>query len=416
VTLNGWSIGVVFPVDEFMADSTHLSRVIAFLAGIGIVVLLIILIIIAQSITRPLRQLTAASEKFAEGDFGVELPVINSKDEIGRLNTSFISMQKKLAQTISDLREASEQLQQSNEKLEEYNRNLEQKVNERTTELRQKHDELDAAFQKLKAAQAQLVQSEKMASLGQLTAGIAHEIKNPLNFVNNFSELSVELTQEMLDEIAKLSGSLEAKEMDYLVGIIRDLQGNVKKINDHGKRADSIIRGMLLHSRGKSGERQPADLNAMLAEYVNLGYHGMRATDNTFNIKIESDYDPAMKPVTVVPQDISRVFLNMINNACYATAQKKKELPDSYFPLLKVSTRDLGETVEIRIRDNGKGMPPTVAEKVFNPFFTTKPAGSGTGLGLSISYDIIVQQHHGRIEVDSVEGEFAEFIITLPKT
>ncbi len=415
VTLNGWSIGVVFPVDEFMADATHLSWVIGMLASGGFVVLLILLITIARSITRPLRQLTLASEKFARGDFEVELPAIRSKDEIGRLNTSFISMQRQLAQTIRELREASEQLLRSNEKLEEYNRTLEQKVDERTLELRQKHDELDSAFQELKAAQAQLVQSEKMASLGQLMAGIAHEIKNPLNFVNNFSELSSELILEMLEELNKLSGSLEPKDMEYLSGIIGDLQGNVKKINEHGKRADSIIRGMLLHSRGKSGERQPTDLNSMLAEYVNLGYHGMRATDNTFNIKLESDYDPDLGLVTVVPQDISRVFLNMINNACYSTSQKKKELLESYFPALKVSTKNLGDHVEIRIRDNGKGMPAAVAEKVFNPFFTTKPAGSGTGLGLSISYDIIVQQHRGQIIVDSVEGEYAEFIITLPK-
>ncbi|MEI7723817.1 MAG: ATP-binding protein [Bacteroidota bacterium] len=416
VTLNGWAIGVVFPVDEFMADATHLSWVIGMLAAGGFVVLLILLILIARSITSPLRQLTLASEKFAQGDFDMELPVIHSKDEIGRLNTSFISMQKQLAQTIRELREASEQLQRSNEKLEDYSRTLEQKVDERTVELRQKHNELDAAFQKLKSAQAQLVQSEKMASLGQLTAGIAHEIKNPLNFVNNFSELSVELAQELLEELGKHSGNIPPKDMEYFTGIISDLKSNVQKINDHGKRADSIIRGMLLHSRGKSGERQPTDLNAMLAEYVNLGYHGMRATDNTFNIKMESDYDPQLGMVTVVPQDISRVFLNMINNAFYSTVQKKKELKDSYFPLLKVSSKNLGNDVEIRIRDNGKGMPAEVAEKIFNPFFTTKPAGSGTGLGLSISFDIIVQQHRGQIRVDSVEGEFAEFIIILPKT
>ncbi len=416
VTLNGWSIGVVFPVDEFMADATHLSRVIAILAASGFVILLILLIAIARSITKPLRKLTLASEKFAQGDFEVELPHIHSKDEIGRLNTSFIFMQKQLAQNIQNLRDASAQLKESNEKLEDYSRTLEQKVDERTLELKQKHDELDAAFQNLKAAQVQLVQSEKMASLGQLTAGIAHEIKNPLNFVNNFSELSVELTQEMLEELDKLSDRLDEKDMEYFTGIITDLQGNVKKINDHGKRADSIIRGMLLHSRGKSGDRQPTDLNTMLAEYVNLGYHGMRATDNSFNIKIESSYDLEAGLIDVVPQEISRVFLNMINNAFYSTAQKKKELTDSYFPLLNVSTKNLGDTLEIRIRDNGKGMPASVAEKVFNPFFTTKPAGSGTGLGLSISYDIVVQQHRGQIVVDTMEGEFAEFIITLPKS
>lgn len=415
VTLNGWSICIVFPVDEFMADANHLSMVIFGLGAGGFLVLLILLIFIARSITSPLRRLTIASEKFAQGDFDVKLPDIHSRDEIGRLNQAFISMQQRLAETIGNLKEASEQLLLSNEKLEEYNRNLEQKVNERTSELKQKHDELDSAFQKLKAAQAQLVQSEKMASLGQLTAGIAHEIKNPLNFVNNFSELSVELATELLEEIDKLEGALEPKDIDYLKGIIGDIQANVKKINDHGKRADSIIRGMLLHSRGKSGERQPADINAMLAEYVNLGYHGMRASDNTFNIKIESDYDPLVGMVTVIPQDISRVFLNMINNAFYSTAQKKKELKDSYFPLLRVVTKNFEDHVEIRIHDNGKGMLKEVADKVFNPFFTTKPAGSGTGLGLSISFDIIVQQHQGQIRVDSKEGEYAEFIITLPK-
>jgi len=414
VKLNGWSVGVVFPVDEFMADATKLSWMIALLAAGSFVILLILLIAIARSITSPLRRLTVATEEFAMGNFDVALPVIKSHDEIGRLNTSFISMQQKLASTIHDLRVASEKLIESNEKLEEYNRTLEQKVDERTLELRQKHAELDQAFQKLKSAQAQLVQSEKMASLGQLTAGIAHEIKNPLNFVNNFSELSTELTVELMEELEKLAGKLDPKEMDYLNGIISDIQSNVKKINEHGKRADSIIRGMLLHSRGKSGERQPTDLNAMLAEYVNLGYHGMRATDNTFNIKLENSYDPGLGMVTVVPQDISRVFLNMINNAFYSTAQKKKELLDAYFPVLKVTTRRDTDHIEIRIHDNGKGMSAETASKIFNPFFTTKPAGSGTGLGLSISYDIIVQQHGGKISVNSKEGEYAEFIITLP--
>jgi signal transduction histidine kinase len=289
-------------------------------------------------------------------------------------------------------------------------------VDERTTELRAKNQELDAAFNHLKAAQAQLVQSEKMASLGQLTAGIAHEIKNPLNFINNFSELSVELVKEMLEEMEKLSSCLGEKEAEYMKGILLDIEGNVKKINDHGKRADSIIRGMLLHSRGKSGERMPTDLNALLAEHVNLGYHGMRATDSSFNIKIESDYDQSMQLVNVIPQDLSRVFLNTINNACYSTHQKKKELRDAYFPILRVSTKDLGDKAEIRIWDNGKGIPKTVLEKIFNPFFTTKPAGSGTGLGLSISFDIVVQEHQGQVTVDSKEGEYAEFVITIPKS
>jgi len=416
VPANGWSVVVVFPVDEFMVDVYKLSRNLIKMATAGSILIFLVVLMISRSITKSLRRLTGAAEKFAEGDFTMALPPIRSKDEIGRLNNSFIYMQETLANTIHDLQKASEELRISHEQLEEYNRTLEQKVDERTAELKSKNDELDAAFNRLKAAQAQLVQSEKMASLGQLTAGIAHEIKNPLNFINNFSELSVELVQEILAESDKLTSGIGEKEADYIKGILQDIEGNVKKIHDHGKRADSIIRGMLLHSRGKSGERMPTDVNALLAEYVNLGYHGMRATDSSFNIKIESDYDQSLPPLNVIPQDLSRVFLNMINNSCYSTHQKKKEFRDAYFPILKVATKDLGDKAEFRIWDNGKGMPKAVLEKIFNPFYTTKPAGSGTGLGLSISFDIIVQEHQGKIEVDSKEGEYAEFVITIPKT
>lgn len=271
--------------------------------------------------------------------------------------------------------------------------------------------ELTAA---LDAAQAQLVESEKLATLGQLTAGIAHELKNPLNFVNNFSELSQELAGELMEEIDQFSGRIEPKEADYLKNILNDIIDNLKKINQHGKRADSIIRGILLQSHGKAGEMQPTDLNALLAEYVALAYHGLRATDNTFNIKIETGYDPSVGQVNVVPQDMSRVFLNLINNACYSTAQKKAELKDSYSPVLEVSTLREPDKITIRIRDNGKGIPQNVLERIFKPFFTTKPAGSGTGLGLSISREIIVQEHHGELVANSVEGEYAEFVITLP--
>ena len=267
----------------------------------------------------------------------------------------------------------------------------------------------------LKDARKQLVECEKMATLGQLTAGIAHEIKNPLNFIKNFSELTLELVEELNGEVAKLAKTMGQDEVEYLNGILADMNGNLLKISEHGKRADSIIRGMLLYAHGKSGERVPTDVNAMLAEYVGLGYHGLRASDNTFNIKIEQDHDPSVGMVSIVPQDIGRVFLNLINNACYATHQKKIAQPVNYSPVLKTSTRNLGDQVEIRIRDNGNGIPASLMEKIFNPFFTTKPAGSGTGLGLSISFDIIVNQHHGDIRVETIEGEFAEFIIRLPK-
>jgi signal transduction histidine kinase len=266
----------------------------------------------------------------------------------------------------------------------------------------------------LKEARKQLEECEKMATLGQLTAGIAHEIKNPLNFIKNFSELTLELIQELNLEMEKLSSSLDPKSVEYLKGILADMNGNLMKISEHGKRADSIIRGMLLYSHGKSGERVSTDINAMLAEFVSLVYHGLRASDNTFNVKIEHDYDPAVGMVRVVPQDIGRVFLNLISNACYSTHQKKKSSPASYTPILKTSTRKLGDRVEIRIRDNGNGIPPSLTEKIFQPFFTTKPTGSGTGLGLSISFDIVVNQHHGEIRIETAEGEFAEFIVLLP--
>lgn len=287
-------------------------------------------------------------------------------------------------------------------KLDQNNRILEQKI-----------EDLAAS---LKAAQSQLLQSEKLASLGQLTAGIAHELKNPLNFVNNFSELSLELTAELLEEINKLAVSINPKEADYLKNILEDLEGNVTKILQHGKRAESIIRGILLQSHGKPGEMLPTDLNALLAEYVALGYHGLRASDNTFNIKIESDYDPSIGLVNIVPQDMSRVFLNLINNACYSTAQKKTEFKDSYSPVLKVITQKAPDKIIIRIWDNGNGIPQAILDRIFNPFFTTKPAGSGTGLGLSISYDIVVLEHHGELKAESTEGEYAQFVITLPIT
>jgi len=415
VPLNNWSVGIVFPVDELMADVNNLYlNLIALVLG-GLVFILIVIVVISRSITKPLRGLTQAASRFALGDFDVTLPRIRSKDEIGRLNTSFIYMQETLASTLSDLREASANLQISNEKLEDYNRTLEQKVEARTAELKEKHKELDASFNELKAAQAQLVQSEKMASLGQLTAGIAHEIKNPLNFVNNFAELTIDLAKELGEEIESMAGNLSEKDVTYLKEIIGDLSMNAKRIHDHGKRADSIVKGMLLHSRGQTGEKQPTDINAVLAEYVNLGYHGMRAQDSGFNIKLISDYDPAIGMVNVVPQNLSRVFLNIINNACYATHEKKLQQKEAYFPELSVSTKNAPDHIEIRIRDNGKGIPQAVLDKVFNPFFTTKPPGQGTGLGLSLSYDIVVQEHRGSLVVDSKEGEYAEFIITIPK-
>jgi signal transduction histidine kinase len=278
------------------------------------------------------------------------------------------------------------------------------------------YDAINRAHHKLQEAQTQLIQAEKMASLGQLTAGIAHEIKNPLNFVNNFSELSAELTNDLNEELDAQKDNIDEKSLSYIKELLADLGSNVKKINEHGKRADSIVKGMLLHSRGKSGELQPTDLNALLDEYIKLAYHGMRAQDTKFNVKIETDFDATLGSIAVVPQNISRVFLNIVNNACYSTNEKKKERGDKYNPILTVSTKKTDSKVEIRIRDNGKGIPQEIIDKVFNPFFTTKPTGKGTGLGLSLSYDIVVKEHQGDLKVNSEAGEFAEFIITIPTT
>lgn len=580
VKINGWSLGIVYPVDELLDSLNNLFKVVIILAIIGGLILLFVVILISRSITSPLRKLAFATEKFGEGNFDVEIPVTKTKDEIGELTHSFLVMQNTLKQTIRQLKKA-------NEELEEYSKTLEDKVEERTKELKNKNLQLDKALQnvktlsqigqqitstlnleaifstvyesvnrlldansflimvvnekeqliecklaiedgkrlpefsfstedknrfavwcvdnresvfindvdteyskyiasrskpkagqyvssiiylplivgervigvisaqsfkkhaysenhldilknianntaialdnafaydkinkantELKETQSQLIQAEKMASLGQLTAGIAHEIKNPLNFINNFSELSIDLSNELLEEIENQSEKLESKTVDYIKEILTDLSHNVKKINAHGRRADSIVKGMLLHSRGKSGEKQKTNINDLLNEYLNLAYHGFRAQDSTFNVKMETNYDALLEPINVVPQNISRVFLNIFNNGCYSVHEKKKEKKDSFYPLLQVSTKNLEGKVEIKIKDNGKGIPHDILDKVFNPFFTTKPTGKGTGLGLSLSYDIIVQEHKGELKVISEQGEFAEFIITIPK-
>ena len=285
---------------------------------------------------------------------------------------------------------------------------LEKLVQERTGELQK-------TVTNLKETQTQLILSEKMASLGQLTAGIAHEIKNPLNFITNFAVLSQDLTKDLRQELAHERERVDKKRALEIEGILNDLDQNVTKINEHGKRADSIVRGMLLHSRGKAGERQMTDLNALLLEYTNLAYHGMRAQDTSFNVKIETEFDPAVGKVNVVPQDLSRAFLNIVNNACYAANDKRKTAGSGFNPTVRVSARSLANGVEIRIRDNGNGIPLAIREKIFNPFFTTKPAGAGTGLGLSLSYDIVTQEHKGDIRIDTKEGEYTEFIIVIPK-
>ncbi len=260
----------------------------------------------------------------------------------------------------------------------------------------------------LQATQKQLIQSEKMASLGELTAGIAHEIQNPLNFVNNFSELNQELITELVDEVHK--GNTEDVKL-----IAADIKDNSEKINHHGKRADAIVKGMLQHSRTSSGQKELTDINMLCDEYLRLAYHGIRAKDKSFNSVMKTAFDETLPTINIVPQDIGRVVLNLLTNAFYAVNEKKKLTTlAGYEPSVWVNTKNQGDKVEITVADNGNGIPATVVEKIFQPFFTTKPTGQGTGLGLSMSYDIITQSHGGELKVNSRENEGTQFTILLP--
>jgi two-component system, NtrC family, sensor kinase len=280
-------------------------------------------------------------------------------------------------------------------------------------ELRQRTDDLTRSLSDLRTAQDRLIQTEKLASLGQLTAGIAHEIKNPLNFVNNFSALSAELVGEMNDVLA--GATLDKKTRGELDELAQTLKSNLEKVVQHGKRADSIVKNMLQHSREGSGEHRPTDINAIVDESLNLAYHGARAEKAGFSIAFQRDLDPSVGMADIYPQEITRVLLNLISNGFYATTKRKAEAGDGFEPILSATTKNLGDKVEIRIRDNGTGIPEEVKEKIFNPFFTTKPSGEGTGLGLSMSHDIIVKQHGGTIEVETEQGQFTEFRIILPR-
>jgi two-component system NtrC family sensor kinase len=277
-------------------------------------------------------------------------------------------------------------------------------------------DAAETAYAELKAAQANLIQAEKMASLGQLTAGIAHEIKNPLNFVNNFASLSNELLDELKDEAEPALATLADNKRAEIDETLVMLSGNLEKIAEHGKRADNIVKSMLEHSRGVSGDRREVDLNNLVDEALNLAYHGARAQDQSFNISLERDYARGLKPIELAPQEITRVFLNLFGNGFYAANKRARANGDGSFrPVLAVATREAEDAVEVRVRDNGTGIPPEIRDKLFQPFFTTKPTGEGTGLGLSISYDIVTQQHGGMITVDSNVGEFTEFTVRLPR-
>jgi signal transduction histidine kinase len=284
---------------------------------------------------------------------------------------------------------------------------LEGLVAERTEELLKQKDELEHTLSELRNSQTQLIHAEKMASLGELTAGIAHEIQNPLNFVNNFSEVSKELLDEMKEELA--NGN-----MQFATEISDDIKSNLEKILNHGKRADAIVKGMLQHSRASSGIKEPTNINALADEYLRLAYHGLRAKDKSFNAAMKTDFDEKIGNINVIPQDLGRVILNLITNAFYAVNEKKKQQPDNYEPTVTVITKKDKNKVIISVSDNGNGIPQTAIDKIFQPFFTTKPTGQGTGLGLSISYEIITKAHSGELKVENKEDGGATFTIILP--
>jgi signal transduction histidine kinase len=359
--------------DQVVRESGSATRIAYAIFAAAVLGGALLTFLVLRSISVPLRALVAAMNGLIAGQTAVDIPPAG-RDEIGAMARILALFRD----TLNELRET---------------------------------------LGRLKAAQANLVHAEKMASLGQLTAGIAHEIKNPLNFVNNFADLSVELLDEVKTATAPAVatlGSDERAEVDETMGM---LTGNLEKIAEHGRRADSIVKSMLLHSRGGSADRQSVDINALVVEALNLAYHGARAQDPSFNITQDRDFGDNIAPIELVPQEITRVLLNLFGNGFYAANARSHETSDpAYRPALKISTRDLGGEVEIKVRDNGTGIAPEFRDKLFTPFFTTKPTGEGTGLGLSISYDIVTQQHGGTITVDSRVGEFTEFTIRLPRT
>jgi len=375
--LTGEAIAARERVVAEAAAATRLSQIVVFVA---ILIGVLLTALVLRSIVVPLRRLVVAMDGLNAGNVDVPIPRPGT-DEIGAV-----------ARTLAKFRDTL----------------IEQNRRER---------ELRAAHEELQATQASLIHAEKMASLGQLTAGIAHEIKNPLNFVNNFASLSVELLDELKETVRPVIAALGADKRAEVDEVIDMLTANLDKIAEHGRRADGIVKSMLAHSRGSSGERQRADLNALTEEALNLAFHGARAQDPNFNITLDRELDRTIAPIELVPQDITRVFLNLFGNGFYAANKRRQKAGGPTFkPVLKVTTREQNGAVEIAVRDNGIGISPEHREKLFQPFFTTKPTGEGTGLGLSISYEIVTQQHGGTMAVDSRLGEFTEFAIRLPRT
>ena len=375
------AILIGFSTDVINSSKERIKITSLLVSGVVFSIGIIIGFWLSKTISDPVLALRNAAIRVGEGDFSTRVRA-DSGDEIGDLGKSFNKMVMYLSKTTKKLRKANLTLAATN-------------------------DTLKHTVQELKDTQAQLIHKEKMASLGELTAGIAHEIQNPLNFVNNFSETNQELIEELMQEL--MSGDPASA-----IALARDIKANEERIHIHGRRAGGIVKGMLQHSRKGPGRKEPIEINALADEYLRLCYHGIRAKDRAFDARIRTCFDDSIGKVEVAPDEMGRVLLNLYNNAFYAIIEKKKQLRDAFEPMLEVTTRKIKNAVEISVKDNGLGIPQQILEKIFQPFFTTKPTGEGTGLGLSISYDIITKGHGGELEVVAQEGEYTEFTIRLP--
>jgi signal transduction histidine kinase len=396
-----WVVFVELPLAEALAPVyASLYR----MAGLWVLALLLasgLGALLARRMVVPIRRLQDGADRLGSGEHGAPI-VIRTGDEIEILAERFNQMAAKV-------RESHDTLEARVEARTEALQASEQAAREARVAA-------ERALADLRRAQDRLVETQKLAALGQLTAGIAHEIKNPLNFVNNFAELSGELIDELQNALAAEGGSLSEGTRAEIEDLTRTLNANLARIAEHGRRADSIVKNMLLHSRSGAGERRPADLNALVEEALNLAYHGARAANPDFNVTLHRDFDPAAGALDVYPQELTRVLLNLFANGFYAVRERQQRGGDpDYAPTVAVATQARGDRVEIRVRDNGTGIPESVRARIFDPFFTTKPAGEGTGLGLSLSHDIIVKQHAGSFEVESEPGAFTEFVIGLPR-
>ena len=368
-----------------LAATARLRRSIIFLSlMISIAIASVLVYVISRSIVRPLRVVGEVAQQVTqEGRFDLQAP-ITTQDEVASVASSLNKLIERVRSLLSEKELRAQELETSNTELV--------------------------------STQKKMIAQEKLASLGSLTAGIAHEIKNPLNFVNNFAEIAVELVDDLTDDIEDQKEQLDAEFYEDTTEVLDSLKTLVGKIDHHGKRADGIVANMLQHSRSGESEWKEININELVKESINLAYHGMRAKQSDFNLEFDNDYDDSIEAIEASPQDLSRVFLNIASNACYAIYQRQLGEGDDFKPLLKVRTRQQDDQVTIYIRDNGQGMTPDVKAKVFDQFFTTKPTGEGTGLGLSLSYNIVVEQHKGTMNVESESGIYTDFIVTLPKS